>query len=135
MRTVVYIVVLLLIGAFLALLLFPAISSTGHPDGRSEAKNSVVQLIIAAKGYRAEYGESPKGDRKTILQVLQGKNPSKIIFIKLDPKRITKDGIFVDPWDSPYAFGLSDPTDPWAYSFGKNKIDEGGHNDDVTSWK
>ena len=135
MRTFVYIVVILLVGGFLALLLCPDIASTGHPEGRSEEKNSVIQLIVAAKGYRSEYGEPPKGDRKTILQVLQGNNPRKIVFIELNPKRITKEGIFVDPWGSPYAFDLSNATDPWAYSFGKNKIDEGGHNDDVTSWK
>ena len=135
MKTFVYIVIILLIGAFLALLLFPAISSTQHSDGRSETKNSVIQLTIAAKGYIAEYGGPPKGDIKTILQALQGDNPRKIVFIELNPKRITKEGILVDPWGVPYAIGLSNATGPWAYSFGKNKLDEGGRNDDVTSWK
>lgn len=56
-------------------------------------------------------------------------------FIELTPKQISKEKLFVDPWGTPYVFDLAKPSDPRAYSFGRNKRDEGGNGDDVASWK
>ena len=135
MKATLTIVFFLLVLGLLASFLFPAVGPGISYSPRADAMNTVIQLVTAAKAYKKEYGDSPKGDKKSILRVLQKDNPRKIVFIELNPKAISKEGILVDPWGSPYAFDLSSTTDPWAYSFGKNKIDEGGHNDDVTSWK
>jgi hypothetical protein len=124
---------LLVLGLFVSFL-FPAMGPGISYAPKAAAKNAVIQLAIAAKAYKQEYGEPPKGDNRSILRTLQDDNPRKIVFIELNPKEISKDGFFLDPWGTPYAFDLSNAAEPWAYSFGKNKIDEGGHNDDVTSW-
>ena len=126
-------VILIAAGLVMALIYAPGQSvSVGQ---RAQAKNDVIQLVTAAKAYKEEYGEFPKGDRKAVLLRLQENNHRKIVFIELNAKQISKEGLFLDPWGVPYAFDLSNVNDPWAYSFGKNKTDEGGCNDDVASWK
>jgi len=135
MKATLTVALFILILGIIISLLFPAVGPGLGYSPKADAMNTVIQLVTAAKAYKEEYGEPPKGDSKSILRVLQNDNPRKIVFIELNPKDISKKGILVDPWGSPYAFDLSNATYPWAYSFGKNKIDEGGRNDDVTSWK
>jgi len=115
-------------------MLFPRVYIGIDSGGKAKAKNAVVQLVTAAKFYKDEYGEPPKGDGKSILRTLQKDNPRKIVFLEISPKELSKEGIFLDPWGTPYVFDLSNSS-PWAYSFGKNKRDEGGNGDDAASWK
>ena len=130
LKIIFFAVVFLLVAS----LFIPSFSDVVGPERKAKAKNAVYQLVTAARAYKEEYGEPPKGDRKSILRTLQNDNPRKIVFLEISPKELSKDGIFLDPWGTPYIFDLS-ISSPWAYSFGKNKRDEGGNGDDAASWK
>jgi len=126
---------LLLCGLVLNLIFPPAQVGVITTGGRVQAKNDVTQLVVAAKAYTTEYGKPPEGSQLAQLKALEGDNPRKIVFIEVDPKHTTKDGIFLDPWGTPYVYDLSKPSGAWAYSFGRNKIDEHGNGDDCASWQ
>jgi len=128
------IIFLAVVFLLVASLFIPSFNDGVGPARKAKAKNAVCQLVIAAKSYKDEYGEPPKGSSKSILRTLQNDNPRKIVFLEISPKELSKDGIFLDPWGTPYVFDLSSLS-PWAYSFGKNKRDEGGNGDDAASWK
>ena len=115
-------------------LFIPSFNDGDRPARTVKAENAVRQLVTAAEAYNEEYGEPPRGDRKAILRALQNDNPRKVVFLEISPKDLSTDGIYLDPWGTPYAFDLS-TSSPWAYSFGKDRIDEGGNGDDVASWK
>jgi hypothetical protein len=70
------------------------------------------------------------------MAALAGSNPSKTVYLPISDKQYQA-GKFVDPWGTPYRIDTSNPDFPWMYSFGKNKIDEGGApaSDDVASWQ
>ncbi len=102
---------------------------------KSQVKAELSMLITAAKAYQVEYGVPLEGDSIAQIQTLQGNNPRKLLFIEINPKEMSKEGLFFDPWGTPYVLNLTNPSNLWAYSFGKNKIDEGGNGDDVASWK
>jgi len=89
----------------------------------TEAMNDVTQLVTAAKAYHAEFGKMPEGDAASILRALQGDNPKKIIFLEINSKKISKDGLFLDPWGAPYLFDFSTSHAPWAYSRGNTRRD------------
>jgi len=116
-------------------LLIPNVSDSFGDLTKAKARNIVYQLVVAAKAYTTEYGKPLEGSELAQLKALEGDNPRKIVFIEVDPKHTTKGGIFLDPWGTPYVYDLSKPSGAWAYSFGRNKIDEGGNGDDCTSWK
>jgi hypothetical protein len=140
MKALLPIVAFVLLAGSLALCLFPVTTGTVCPSSRSQARREIQTLISGAKAYWIEYEKPPEGDNKTILQKLQGSNPRNLVFLELDPKRVSSEGLYLDPWGTPYAFNLSKASDSWgfslwAYSFGRNKIDEGGNGDDIASWQ
>ena len=118
----------------LAFLLTPSLNVGGSTAARAKAKNDVIMLTTAARAHTTEFGAPPQGDAKTTLRILQGDNPRKVVFLEISPKQMANGGRFTDPWGSPYVFDLS-ASNPWAYSFGRNRQDEGGNGDDVASWK
>jgi hypothetical protein len=67
---------------------------------------------------------------------LTGNNPRKVVFLEVRKKDINSDGEMIDPWQTAYRIGITSDQFPWAYSFGKNRIDEGGNigSDDIVSW-
>ena len=129
-----FLALIILLGLLVSLL-FPAVGIGIETGPKVQAKNDVTQLVVAAKAYVTEYGKPPEGSQLAQLKALEGDNPRKIVFIEVDPKRTTKDGIFLDPWGTPYVYELSKPSGTWAYSFGRNKIDEHGNGDDCASWQ
>ena len=117
-------------------LLFPV--SWGHQTPRRAiARIDVTQIRAAIKGYIVEFGIPPTGDHSQIIAALRGKNLRQIIFFEGDAKRFNGRGEFLDPWGTPYRIDVSNPDFPWAYSFGPNKVDEGGTqpSDDISSWQ
>jgi len=115
-------------------LLFPTVSIGPSDAPKARAKNDVVQIKTAMQAFLVEYGQLPTGNNSTLIRVLQGENAKRIVFFEPPLKQISKEGAFVDPWGVPYSFGRSASRYLWAYSSGKNKIDEGGHGDDINSW-
>ena len=109
----------------------------GEGAKRVHARNDATQLVAALKLYRTEYGVMPPGNHTQILSTLRGDNPHKIVFFDAAETSFSKSGEFLDPWKSPYRIDAQNPSFPWAYSFGKNRIDEGGvqTSDDIPSWR
>jgi type II secretory pathway pseudopilin PulG len=125
------IVVLVLLG-----LLFPSINGRGLPPKRVLARNDLMQVRAALRNYIAEYGAPPTGAAAKIMTALRGNNPQKIVFFEASANRFNRFGEFLDPWGSPFRIDTSNPEQPWAYSFGGNRIDEGGieSSDDIATW-
>ena len=121
-------------------LLFPLGSRSGrYGNGakRADAGNGASSLVSALKAYQTEYGGMPSGDHARIIATLRGDNPKKIIFFEAAETRFSAGGEFLDPWKTPYRIGAQNPLFPWAYSCGKNRIDEGAAqtSDDIASWR
>lgn len=95
------------------------------------AKNDLTQIVDGLRNYKTEYGDFPRGTNAEIAAKLRGDNPRNIQFMDIVSN---PHGEFIDPWGMPYQIGVSSTGTPWAYSFGKNKIDEYGNGDDVKSW-
>jgi len=102
---------------------------------KSKAQTDISMLIAAAKAYTTEYGAPLQEDSRAVIRTLEGDNKRNVVFLEIKPQNISNDGYFLDPWGTPYVLNLVNPSNLWAYSFGKNKIDEGGNGDDVASWK
>ncbi len=132
---VIFLIVILLGGLILLWLLIPTLSVGPSDTLKARAKNDVVYLRIAMRAYLTEYGEAQRGGNSRLMQILLGDNPKGIVFIDPNKKQISEEGRFIDPWGSPYVFGFSTRSVPFAYSPGKNKIDEGGNGDDIKSWE
>lgn len=132
-------IVIAIIGILMALL-FPALKGVLEAARKAKAKNDVVQLAIAVKGYQTEYGRSPVGANNgddwssgwfqgpqtgsqynsEIVKVLMGENlnglnPRKIVFLETRPAKgtpdapkdgVAGDGMFYDPWGTPYAIKI-----------------------------
>jgi hypothetical protein len=105
---------------------------------RPSEERSAIRDIRGLENLMGHYSVTrrplPEGDAADKLRVLLGVNQyrhSRIL--RIDPARLGADGIYRDPWGSPYAFGWNER--PWAYSFGPNRIDEGGKGDDISNWR
>ena len=91
---------------------------------------------MALKAYYSEFGTSPTGTHSKIIRALLGSNPRSIVFYEPNPKQLTTGGELLDPWDIPYCIDTSDAAKPRIYSFGPNKLDDGGapQSDDIGNW-
>ena len=71
------------------------------------------------------------------MNTLRGDNPLKIVFFEAPSNRFNARGEYLDPWGTPFHIDASNPTFPWAYSFGKDTKDDGGvpESDDIPSWR
>ena len=107
------------------------------PAKRVTARNDAGNIRSSVLQYIVEFNALPVGDQAQIMAALLGKNPQQIVFWEFDTKRFNARGEFLDPWGSAYRIDTSDPKSPRVYSFGKNRIDEGGAegSDDVVSWR
>jgi len=81
----------------------------------------------------------PTGDPTDQLRILlEGNRHLHGHHLKIDASRLASNGLYLDPWGSPYAFGWWETpfqkTRAWAYSFGPNTLNEGGNGDDIASW-
>ena len=99
------------------------------------AQSDVAHMVDGVKAYVQVYGEPPHGDSMQMIQNLNGVNPKGIIFWEIEGERASKELLLLDPWGSRYEINFSNPSFPWAYSTGRNCLDEGGNGDDVASWK
>ncbi len=100
----------------------------------ADAAGEVWQLTRAMRNYVSTYATTPPTDPLALRKALEGENPRRLVFIKIDPKKLSKEGEFLDPWQTPYLYGVTVEGYAWTYSYGPNKIDEGGRGDDVASW-
>ena len=60
-------------------------------------------------------------------------NAKQLSYIEARSREINPSGEFVDPWGNPYRIVMT--PDPFIYSCGRNRIDEQGGGDDITSGK
>jgi type II secretory pathway pseudopilin PulG len=113
---------------------FPANSSRLGSSRKAEAQNDVTLIVNALQAFKTQYGRIPDGDTAAVIAALRGRNPKEIVFLEVDDRHLSEDGLILDPWCSPYRVGVSKDGTPWAYSFGPAKIDEGGSDRNVASW-
>lgn len=120
------------------LLLAPVSTFCGLSAEAAMAKNDAVNLSNSLVVFKVEYGSYPEGSIREILNQVSGENPKKIVFIELEPRKMSSDGIFLDPWRHPYQINLvDDPKTPHVWSLGKNGIDDSTNakSDDLRSWE
>src|ERR1700758_373156 len=125
--TIVELLVVISVIAILIGLLFPAFRSVLNQARKTQAKNDLIQIVIAVNGYYTEYGKYPlkdtdQGTEKTfaadnsnLLNTLQAialgdnagnaLNPRRIAFLQVqdakdqtNPRSGTKNGTWYDPW-------------------------------------
>lgn len=118
-------------------LFFPAVHICGPAPKTARAAFDVSQLRSAMRSFYTEYGKPPPPGEAATVAALIGANEKRIVFFEADPSRLNKAGEYLDQWGTPFRIGVRDFVEPWAYSFGKNRIDEGGAEgtDDVSSWR
>ena len=127
------VILLILFQQFFPDLVWSPVSDSAR---RAQAKADVALLCAALKQYFVEYGAMPAGNQAQIMTTLQGANPLKIVLFQDHARRFNAAGEYLDPWGTPFRIDASNPTFPWAYSFGKDTKDDGGvpGSDDVTNW-
>ena len=113
---------------------------TLHPGKERVATRDILGIAQLVEFYLIAKKPLPEGDAaaqfQTLLTVNQHRHGK---WLRMDPSRVAADGRYVDPWGSAYVFGWKDGGKPrqraWAYSYGPNRVDEGGNGDDVATWK
>lgn len=95
----------------------------------SKTENLCHHLATAVRMYSGEYGDFPSGTQPHIADVLRGKNPKSIVFIKKTD--IQSSGPFLDAWGNPVVYDFSTPMAPMIISSGPDGI--GGNSDDITN--
>lgn len=128
--------------AILYALLFPNVCGPGPGSARrASAKNDAVQIATAIAGFQTEYGYLPSTNGQVqnvggpVLQALMGSNstlnPRLIVFLEVQTARKGKggqrDGMYLDPWGSPYKMKLD--TD------GDRQIKDAGTNGSISVMK
>ncbi len=128
-------VVISIIGILMSLL-FPAVNGAMNAAKKAKAKNDVVQIVTAVKAFETEYGRVPTVDpgkdeyfwtqanNNNLFNALRGQgldktqNPRDITFIEIKAAKgkplkdgVGTDGIFYDPWGTPYAVKIDSKYD------------------------
>jgi hypothetical protein len=103
------------------------------------AARDIAGIVQSLKEYHHDRHTLPAGGNGKIIETLITTRKSGSFYLRLPSEKeakFYKAGKYLDPWGTPYRIDTSKPTFPWAYSFGPNKIDEGGSagSDDVASW-
>ena len=127
--------------AFLLILLltFPAFFKFPFPPNKVILTNvQIYNIFMGLSRYYNEYGKYPVGTNKEIATCLQGKdsvqNPKNIIYLNLTESKIKQNdnGELLDAWGTPLKIELnSDEYKLFIMSFGANKKDDNGKNDDI----
>jgi hypothetical protein len=103
----------------------------------------MANICNGLKAHVDEYGTMPAGNHAAIIKTLLDANPRKIVFLEILPQKkpdnpgLSPANEYCDPWGTPYLIDVSNPAFPLAYSFGKDKTDNGGvqGSDDIPSWR
>lgn len=111
-----------------------------HPSRDQIARRDLRGFQILIQNYLLTRRPLPAGDPADQLRtLLEGNRHRHGHHLKIDESRLASNGLYLDPWGSPYAFGWWETpfqrTRAWAYSFGPNTINEGGNGDDIASWR
>lgn len=135
-RMAVKIVIGVVAGLIVLFFLFPTVMV--ERGSVPQERRDVVHLAVGLEAYKDEYGEFPAGEQAVILQALFGKNPRKIVFYEVSPKRLNSKGEMADRWGTPYRIEIDAKTyRPHVSSAGKDRIfePEKENADDIRSWE
>jgi type II secretory pathway pseudopilin PulG len=103
----------------LAVMLIPAINSTGRP---TQQQRAVIEMRIigdAMQAYRKQTGSYPTGRTEHILQQLRGTNASGSHFLLHPYRQGYSTNDYVDPWGTPYRIEVVTETNFFIWSAGK----------------
>jgi hypothetical protein len=106
-------------------------------DGITVTQHRLRGTAIAIQSYSVTYGHLPPGDLPTIIAILGGEdrggeNSQHIVFREFEQKEINRHGDWIDEWGTPIQLIHIGTTNILLKSFGKNRRDDGGTNDDIT---
>lgn len=128
-------VILWSIGGFFGLailigLAWPSITVCGTPSPQAMMQALYAQISLACQHYKQEYGTYPElPENKTLIAVLTGENPRKIVFFEPNPKQLNEQKEILDMWGTPIRIALLPDTPPSFVSAGKDKTF--GTSDDI----
>jgi hypothetical protein len=111
--------------AVFVIVLFIAMLIPVHHYG-GEGKNVLCRLELSAlttaiSSYQVKYSNYPTGENASVVRVLAGDNPQKIVFLNF--RRSTEHpNEMLDPWDTPYQIDFFQQTNFVIRSAGKDKI-------------
>jgi prepilin-type N-terminal cleavage/methylation domain-containing protein len=137
--TLIELLVVIAIIAVLMGLAFPVFQNVQNSAKKTQAKNDAIQVVTAINAFYTEYGQYPAGastgadwrsdqdqDRRNLFDTLRApfdeapqRNPRKISFLQVQAARdqtnprsgIANNGIFYDPWGSPYWIAMDNTYD------------------------
>lgn len=95
----------------------------------SKSENLCHQIAGGVRMYSDEYGSLPTGSPSHIADLLLGRNPKSIVFIK--SPYIKSSGPLLDAWGNPMIYDFSIPKAPVIISPGPDGIE--GNSDDITN--
>lgn len=91
-------------------------------DMISRTQAELDQVRKGIIDYEYQYGVLPSvGDYRDLVQILQGTNPNKTVFITCDPWELDSKGELVDAWGTRLRISLADPKNPQLQSAGLDK--------------
>jgi hypothetical protein len=98
------------------------------------ARHDVQEIDLALELYWMTHANYPSGTKAELCRILlgenlNGQNPREIPYLEAKPKEINRDGLFVDPWGTPYHIEIRGK--PVVYSYGPDGVDGKGAGDDV----
>src|SRR5512146_2509139 len=102
MRTAVRLLLIGLGAVFLAAILWPGISSRPTSPRVSRTKAQLQTIVNGVRAYCTEYGSFPVGDNPSLMRILKGDNPRKMLFLDPACGSYSKRGEFLDQWGTPY---------------------------------
>jgi len=130
--TLIELLIVIAIIAILAGLAFPALQGALNSGKKAQARNDVQQIAAAIRAFQLEYGRLPSSNvagndgaeswysgqaGADLFNALAGRNetlnPRGIVFLEAKSAQGTKnglsaDGIFYDPWGSPYGVKMDE---------------------------
>jgi hypothetical protein len=110
----------------LAIVLWSLLWSTAGPQKTMRATTEMVTIKTALEVYRETIGDFPHGDNTSILRLLRGenldgRNPTRIVFLYLRKNQTNQSGETIDPWGTPYQIEMIGTNHIQIRSAGKNR--------------
>jgi hypothetical protein len=130
-KNAILIALLMLLAVVLAVVILrPRIHE--RPFREAKTLMRLTRAATALRAYQEIYGKLPQGDTPTIISTLAGENPRGIVFLEVNSDEMSNSGEWVDQWGMPIRLIRESSTNIAFRSYGPNRRDDGGSNDDLS---
>jgi len=96
----------------------PVTTTYRSTSTKDQLNSDIKTLSLAISNYYGEYSQLPDSSNQDLVNILQGNNPRKLVF--LHSYKI-KDGKYFDPWATPYKIIINSISNFFLTSAGKDK--------------